>query len=454
MQEKVARAIAEHGLVTPGERVLVAVSGGPDSVALLHLLHDLAPEFSFSLHAAHLDHALRHESAADARFVARLCEDLGVRLTCARRPVSRVPGNGGLEQEARRVRRTFLGETADASGCAHIALGHHRDDQTETFMLRLLRGSGPTGLAAMRPRSGRFVRPLLDLRREEILAYLAARQVEYLEDPSNKDSTLTRNRVRHQLLPQLRGFNPRFDVRVGRLTQRLALEEDFWNRQVDAELPEVMEEPGDGIRLALPVLQQKHPALRDRLLRRALERVRGSLRGIEEVHLDQIIALLETGPVQGEVHLPGLWAGRRYDKLWLRNAAPEAAPAYDLQVGGPGRFTIPGGGRLDISLAECPEGEGRWVKEFDAAATPFPLRIRPFAPGDRLHPEGMSGRKKIKDLLIENRIEKELRGYLPMVLSGGEILWVAGLRRCSGRRPRDGGAKVLRIAAERLAGGG
>lgn len=454
MLEKVAHAISEHGLIAAEERVLVAVSGGPDSIALLHLLHRLAPRFSFALYAAHLDHALRPESADEAQFVAGFCAELGVKLTSARRAVLPQPGRGGLEQEARRIRRLFLTEVAAELRCAHIALGHHRGDQAETFLLRLLRGSGPTGLAAMRPRRGRFIRPLLAATREEIISYLDEQGLEYLEDPSNVDVAFTRNRIRYQLLPLLRNFNPQIDSRLGRLTRRLAREEDFWRRQIDTALPAIADHAQDGWRLSRPALQQAHPALRDRLLRRVVEEVRGDLRGIEEVHLDQLISLLETGPEQGEVHLPGLWAGRRYEKLWLRRVAPEPAVDYRIEVPGPGRYALPGGTCLIVSVAKCAGAESRWSADFDLATASFPLVVRSFSPGDRFHPAGMQGRKKIKDLFIEKRIEKEQRRRIPLILSGGEIIWVVGLRRCAGHPPCDAESGVLRIAVEGLCDGG
>ncbi len=452
MHLEVERVLREHALITAGERVLVAVSGGPDSVALLHVLCSLAPRLSFTLHAAHLDHGLRTESAAEAAFVQRLCARLGVSLTSERRAVAH-RSEGGLEQEARRVRRAFLANAADAADCSQIALGHHRDDQAETFLLRLLRGSGPAGLAAMRPRSGRFIRPLLFCPRHQIKDYLAAQRLDFIHDPSNADLAYTRNRIRHRLVPLLKSFNPQIDLRLDRLSRRLALEEDFWSQQVDAALADVFQSARDGCRLCLGGLAAQHPALRDRVVRRAIENVRGDLRGIEEIHLEQINRLLANGPVQGEAHLPGLWAGRRYDWLWLCSAPPDGFAEYRIMVDGPGRYELPGGGCLVVTLADRQAGEGRWVAEFDLSTTSFPFLVRTFAPGDRLHPAGFDGRKKIKDLFIEKRIEKEARRRIPLVVCRDEVLWVVGMRRCRGHRPHHAGRKVLRIAAEGLEDG-
>lgn len=446
MRQKLQEIIGEQGLFAPGERVLVALSGGCDSVALLGLLLDLAPYFSLEILAAHLDHAIRPESTQDADFVRRLCRDLGVCLTVARRevPAEARRRKRGLEETAREIRRDFLLQTMARHNCTAVALGHHREDQVETFLHRLLRGAGPTGLAAMRMRSGPFVRPLLPFSRRDLCRYLEERGRPWVEDASNRDPAFTRNRIRHQLLPRLRSFNPRVEEHLARLAGRLALEEDYWRQETAKALAALAEEKEEGILLPLPGLAALHPALRARVLRGALERVRGDLTAIDSGHIAQMEALLAGDRPQVETHLPGAWVGRRYQTLWLRRSAPAGPEPFAVQVPGPGRFLLPGGGCLAVTLADRPKGEESWSVEFDAGQVSFPLTVRTALPGDRMRPAGMVGRKKLKDLFVDAKLSREVRRRLPLVAAGEEVLWIPGVRRCAGLHPCQGGG-VLRL---------
>jgi tRNA(Ile)-lysidine synthase len=443
------RILREQRLLSPGDRVLVAVSGGADSVALLHLLHALAPTFPLTVLAAHLDHGMRPESPKDAEFVRRLCAGLDVVLFegSVDVPALAARRHRGLEETAREARRQFLCEAAARQACAAIALGHHRDDQAETVLFRLLRGSALSGLAAMRPRSTLFVRPLLSFSRQQIRDFLAAQRLTFVEDASNSDVTFTRNRIRHQVLPLLRDFNPRIDEHLTRFSSRLALEEDYWEgeeRRLLAELGRV----GDAeVRFERGGLLALHPAVRLRLLRRALLSVRGDLQGVASCHIEGIAGLLLADRSQAELHLPGAWVGRRYEQLWLRRVAPEKCPPFLFSIDGPGDYPLPGGGELQVVLVPSPLGEDRLAVEFDAARAPFPLAIRSLRPGDRFRPAGLGGSKKLKDFLINAKVPREQRQRLPLVVAE-EILWVVGMRRCAGRQPAPAAGTVLRLVAK------
>jgi tRNA(Ile)-lysidine synthase len=448
MQALFNRVLKKHIRPRSGDRILVALSGGADSVVLLDLLLRASAERDLGIVAAHLDHGMRAESRRDADFVRDLCRRLGVPLTVERRDVPALAAvrKQGLEEAARDERRAFLAGTALLEGCRFVALGHHRDDQAETFLQRLLRGSGLTGLAGMRLRTDPFIRPLLPFSRDEIHRYLAARHLPYVEDLSNADTAFTRNRLRHELLPALRGYNPRIDEHLSRLSRLIALEEEYWEQQVEVALEALCSIADDGIRLCRGGLLQLHPALRARVLRGALERVRGDLRAIGARHIEAIEDLLQSGKPEAETHLPGAWAARRYGRLWLRAVPPAVAEAFAIEIPGPGVYDLPCGGRLHVLLEDAMAGEDRWSVEFDADAVPFPLLVRPFRPGDRFYPDGAPGHRKLKDFFIDIKLEREFRRSLPLVVAD-EILWLPGVRRCHGRRPHPGSAKVLRLAA-------
>jgi len=451
MIETVRGKLLEEGLVSAGDRVLVAVSGGADSVALLHLLHSLGHQLDLVLSVAHLDHGIRPESVDDADFVRRLCRDLDVSLTVERvdLPSLARERRQGLEEAARDVRRSFLLEVAGREGSAAIALGHHRGDQAETFLHRLVRGSGTTGLAAMQPKSGPFIRPLLEVSKAQILDYLARHGLGHVEDGSNADLALTRNRIRHELLPLLRQFNPRIEEHFARLSKRLAGEEDFWRGEELRALERVGRVEAGELWLEREGLLALHPALRSRVLRRALAQVRGSSMGICAAHIEALDEVLSGRRPQAECHLPGAWAARRYDRLWLRRSPPGPAPVVSLSIPGPGRYRLPDGNELAVSLEDGAWGEGRDAVEFAAAKVSFPLLVRTVRPGDRFRPSGMEGRKKLKDFFVDEKVDTEARGRILLVEAFGEILWVAGVRRCEGARPEDASGTVLRMVLNR-----
>lgn len=443
------RILRKQRLLSPADRVLVAVSGGADSVALLHLLHALAPVFPFALLAAHLDHGIRPESSEDADFVRSLCARLGVVLIEGRADVPALAAarRRGLEETARESRRSFLCQTAARHGCGAIALGHHRDDQAETVLFRLLRGSALSGLAAMRPRSDLFIRPLLSFSRQQIRDFLAGQGLDFIEDASNADVTYTRNRIRHQLLPLLRDFNPRIEEHLTRFSCRLALEEDYWESE-ECRLLATLGQVGEAeVRFARAGLLALHPAVRLRLLRRALLVVRGDLLGVAACHLTGVEKLLLADRPQAELHLPGAWAARRYEQLWLRRVAPESPLPVLLTIDGPGVYPLSGGGELLVSLVPSALGEDHRAVEFDASRVSFPLTLRSPLAGDRLRPAGMAGSKKLKDLLIDAKVPREQRRRLLLVVAD-EILWVVGLRRSAGRQPGPAGGAVLRLVAQ------
>ncbi len=446
MQDDLLNTLEALRLFEPGDRILVALSGGADSVALLHLLQALARRMPLELRAAHLDHGIRAAGPRDAAFVKELCAAWRVPLTLGQEDVPALARQlrTGLEDAARRARRRFLCQAAERSGCRWIALGHHRDDQAETFLHRLLRGTGISGLVAMQSKQPPFVRPLLSFSRARLRAYLAENQLPFVEDETNTDIRYTRNRIRHRLIPLLQEFNPRIEGHLAELCGRLAREEDFWRRQEEQALEGLGRPDGDGLSLDRDGLLALHPALLPRVLRAALLQVRGDLLGISSRHLEALENLIRGDTPQAEAHLPGAWAMRRYHRLLLSRRPPAPPQPFSLQIDGPGAFPLPDGRRLLVSLEPEARGEGPLAVEFAADQVGFPLLVRTFLAGDRFRPAGGKGAKKLKDFFIDAKLEREIRAALPLVI-GREVLWVVGVRRCAGMRPGQGGGGVLRM---------
>jgi len=449
--EAFLKVLREHQLFTPGEHVLVAVSGGADSVALLSLLHLCRERFPLQLSVAHFDHAIRVESNEDAEFVAGLCRHWNIPFFSQREdvPALVLSGGGNLEEVARLVRRRFLLTTAEVEGCSSIALGHHRGDQVETMLHRLIRGSGLSGMAGMALRDPPFVRPLLFFSREIILDYLRQEGLGWREDATNQDCSYTRNRIRHQLLPLLEEFNPRIEERLASFSRLVGREEDFWQQLVDRTLAEIRRVENEELRLGREPLLALHPALRLRVLRAALGEVRGDLRGLEAIHLDAVASLLLSERPQAELKLPGCWVARRYQWLVLRQQAPLLPAPFCREISGPGPVELPDGRRLHFEIVTGPGVESSHCVEFAAACAEFPLTVRTVRPGDRFVPDGMRGHKKVKDYFVDTKVERETRRR-QLALVGPEILWLVGMRRSALGRPEAGCQAILRVILEEL----
>ena len=422
----VDKALIGLGLGTAGKTLVVGLSGGADSVALTDALATLARKRGFRLVAAHLDHGLRSESAADAAFCADLAERLGVPIRLGRGDVkgrARVEKRG-LEDAARRERYAFLGAVMDEEGAVAIAVAHTRDDQAETLLLRLLRGSGSRGLGAMRPRAGHVVRPLLQVSRLDVLAHLAERGLPWREDATNADPAFLRNRIRRELIPYLESrFNPRIHETLARAAGLLADEDDTLEAQAARLSATTARRDGDGVVLARAGLRDAPRALARRVVRRALAET-GGLREVSALHVERLLDLSASPAPSGRsLALPG---GRvahfRFDEVRVGpRTRGRGRFAYPLQV--PGRVELPGGWALEV-LSEPGPAASNPETALVAAPSGEPLLVRTRRPGDRV---SWGGREvSLKRFLMERRVPADERESLPLVAAGSRVLWVAG----------------------------
>jgi tRNA(Ile)-lysidine synthase len=420
-----------HGMAAEGESILVAVSGGADSIALLHILCALG----HAVEVAHFDHQTRDgASTADAQFVRGVAEGLGIPFHVESRPIAQEAATLGVsfEMHARDARYAFFERTARARGCVVIATGHHRGDQAETVLLRLLRGAGPSGLAGIPPvrRLGelRVVRPCLDVSKAEIEDWLREHGLPWREDISNNASDFLRNRVRNELIPVLcREYNPGIAEALCRLADGLRVESDFVEAQACAVFDILVTD--DGLRLDRKQFACLHEALQRRTVLEwgwrhgvvcSHDRVVGAVRFIAKEAVGQRFSFGNGWDLyNGRVHTE------------LIPSEPDLNPEERTRLAVPG-LTMAFGRRFEVSFLEAlppvplAEYASSERQVFDADAAGEELWLRQRIPGDRFHPLGMNGSKAVKDYFVDAGIPAPHRPALPLLESGGRILWVVG----------------------------
>ncbi|OGR05148.1 MAG: tRNA lysidine(34) synthetase TilS [Desulfobacca sp. RBG_16_58_9] len=431
----VSRYVRQENLFAAGDRVLAAVSGGPDSVALLHLLHSLQPDLDLELGVAHFDHSLRgRQSQEEAEFVAALAQSLSLPF---------YPGQGdtresarreriSLQMAARRLRLQFLKDICRSHRYQKLALGHTADDQVELFFLRLLRGAGPEGLAGMPPATPEgLVRPLLAVGKEVILAWLLQGNLPYRQDPSNLKREYLRNRVRLDLLPQLKQYNPRVREAVWRAQALLQEGERLLAPRVARAVAEVGEALApDFYRLNLPRFLQLPVALQKLVLRAVLQKILAEY-PLSAAQVAAVLDLAQAKKSGGQVSLGTCRVARAGGELYIFLRLP-APPRHSATLPScPGRFQVGGWNWHLVSRPYLPETP--WPQEahlawLDRDRVHFPLEIRYFQPGDRFWPTGAAAPRKLQDFLVDCKIPRWLRPYIPLVISQGQIIWVPGLR--------------------------
>ncbi len=450
--ERVVETVRRKGLFEPGHRLLVAVSGGPDSVALLALLHELVPSWKLTLLAAHFNYGLRgQESDEDEEFVADLCRRWGIELIAQRLTI---PVRGGsLQERARVARYQALEEIGQRLGANRIALGHTADDQAETVLMWMLRGAGMTGLGGMPPiRQGLFVRPLLDIPRADILVYLEARHLTYRIDSSNAQAIYFRNRIRQELLPVITRLAPRAVEAIGRLAEVLREDTtclDHYSAEVLARL--VIVSSGETVAVDRNGLLVLPTALQRRIVRATISQINGMGKSPSFGAVNAVLERVVRGRSGTALAVRGAWVAREGDQIVFRShgspglvghggrlgVQDDADATVEREVPIPSAIVWEATGqRIEVKLADpvevrtmLSEVHPDRAAVFDADRFTHRLRLRGWMPGDLFYPLGMRGqRKKLQDYFTDLKIPRAERRRIPLLVAPEGILWVVGYR--------------------------
>ncbi len=444
--KRVRSTIDKYQMIVPFEKIVVGISGGPDSVCLLHILYRLKDELKIELIGAHFDHGLRPgEDEKETEFVRSLVESLGIPFEYGNAEKDIRKEKGSLEEKARIERYRFLENIREKYNAQKIALGHNMNDQAETIIMRLLRGSGITGLRGIPPIRDKIIRPIIDLTREEIIYYLNTEGLKYVTDSSNMDITFLRNKIRHILIPELKRYQPNIVRILAKTAEIILLEDEFLELQTEKWIKEnVFFIEGAAI-IPISRLKEIHIALRQRVIRNIIRKKIGYTKKISFEHISNILELIEKGSPNSEIHLPyNIVMKKRYDLLICDKK--RLLEDYSYIIDGIGEYYLPSiSSWIKIEEKENLEGLNENAVLLDAEKVDFPLEIRNIRPGDRIYLS--IGHKKIKDIFIDMKIPKEVRRAIPILVNRGIPIYIWCIKKMDKRfAPKKDSRKILKIS--------
>lgn len=475
----VEETIKAYRMIEPDDSILVGVSGGPDSVALLHIILSLAQRFSLGVGVAHLNHCLRQkDSDDDAEFVASLARKLDLPCYIKKEDVSKYRHEKklSLEEAARIIRYRFFESVAEKYMFNKIALGHNADDNAELVIMHLLRGSGPLGISGIPPvRNGKIIRPLIKLTKSEVLEFLAVNELKFVLDKSNNDQRYLRNRIRHHLIPHLKSsYNKRIVKTINRFASIIRSEEEWIDDLIKPIFNKsVLAAENNSVALSISSINELHIAAQRRIIRKAIAEIKGNLRRITFSHIESVISLLNSGNAFGYIDLPDrIWIKRDGDtisfsreKRLLRDLYKKLSDENKLSF--EYRILKPEAGfkaeifprsllikelglnmefsKIDIENLPDIHHAGHNVAFFDMDKLSFPLVLRNFRPGDKFQPLGMSGTQKVKKYFINNKVARAQRTKCLILLSQDKIMWVVGYRIDDYFKVKQSARNILKV---------
>ncbi|HMK50536.1 MAG TPA: tRNA lysidine(34) synthetase TilS [Thermodesulfovibrionales bacterium] len=458
--DKAAAIIRKYSMLSGGESVLAGLSGGPDSVCLIHVLDMLRDRLRLQLTAIYIDHGLRpHETPAEIDFCRKLCDNLHIPFLSKAIDVKAyaLAEKLNMQEAARLMRYQSFDMTVHELQANKIALAHTADDQAETLLMRLLRGSGATGLAGIPPVRRNIIRPLIEIERREIESFLDEHGFDCILDSSNLKRDYVRNNIRLSLIPHLKEFNPDLIGTLSRTAELFRDDERYFGIIVTKTLMKLISRKTDTrIELFLSPFGGMDKVIMRRILRRAIDETKG-LRGISFVHIEDIIGLIKDGDPGDRVYLPkGIRAIKDYSTIVLTSEAPVTLVACQIEI--PGDTILKEAGIvLKASLITREEAEacnkfGLWISFalFDADCLSLPLFARPRRDGDFFYPSGFGRRKKIQDFLVDLKVPRDERNRVPMLVSGEDIIWVVEHRGDNRFIVHEGTKSVLKIEVKKM----
>ncbi|MCT4604618.1 MAG: tRNA lysidine(34) synthetase TilS [Marinisporobacter sp.] len=455
MLEKFLQTVKKHHMFQKGDGIVIGVSGGPDSMTLLHLFYRIREEYDLNLYAVHLNHQFRGKEAdADAEYVRRFCENIGVKAFMFSENIALYSRERGItfEESGRERRYKLFHEVMKDMGASKIAVAQNLDDQAETLLMRLMRGSGIEGLSAIDyVRDRKVIRPILDITREEIESYCREYDLHPRIDQTNLEAVYTRNRIRLELIPYIeKHFNRNIKEVLARTTNLIREDKDFLNLSAQESYRKLVKKENLEIIIRKKDFERQHIAIKKRILRKAILEIQGDLKDIQSKHIQKILNLIQYGQVGNHIDLPKyLYVVLDYENVVIRKGKRKIENndfEYNINIGE--TLNIKELNTILIALVvdhkeikNIPKEKDKKYFDFDKIKNHMIVRNR--KNGDRFIPLGMKGSKKLKDFFIDQKIAREERNQIPLVCDGEKIIWVIGHRMSEEYKVQKDTKKVL-----------
>lgn len=460
MITRVLDTIKKNGIIKKGDSIVVGVSGGPDSVCLLHVLWRLKEEFNLRLVAVHINHMLRGaESYRDEDFVKNLCSMLEIELQSICVDIKKISKekNMSLEEAGREERYRHFEMAADRVGAKRIAVAHNKNDQAETVLMNIIRGTGLDGLKGMDYIRGSIIRPLLDVERCEIEAYCRDNNLNPITDSSNLENIYARNKIRLNVIPFIDSlFDCNFVKSIDRMNRLIKDDINFIDDKIKKSYYNaVLRKENAEVELLLGKLKRMHVAVKRRVIRKAINEVKGNVKGIESIHIESVIDMANNGRVGAKLDLPGIKIGKTYDSIrFYKNE--KKADTFEFVAG----LSIPGLTEIGDNkhlieasvITEYNAGEFKGIRGssltqfFDYDRLNEGINVRKRKEGDYFKPINSNGTKKLKEYFIDNKIPREMRDNIPLIARESEIIWIVGYKISDKFKVTENTKRVLRLA--------
>ena len=463
INQAMIQTIQRENLIKDGDKILVALSGGPDSVVLLHTLTNLKSRYNIKLYAAHLNHKIRGmEAQKDAMYAAQLCDSLGVTffVKAVDVPLYASENKLTLEEAARKVRYDMLFEIKQKISADKIAVAHNLDDQAETILMRMLRGTGIKGLKGMDYiRDGCVIRPLMDVQKNDILEYCKENGLSPRIDKSNLEPDYTRNKIRLNLIPYIENeFTPNLKETLSRMSNIIREDSDYLEKEAEKFFrKEAVFLSGNIVKIDTLDIEHLHNSMKKRLVRLCIHHCLKNLEGIESIHIDDVLSLMKSGRNETVLNLPkGLLVYKKPDGLYFTLSQIEhTVNCFEYSLIPGEEVVIEEIGMKIESKVMAKEKcillpTGQFTKAFDLNKIKGDIKIRTRAEGDKMKPMGLGGTKKLKDIFIDMKVPRDKRDSIPVVCDDEGIIWLVGYKISEDYKIDDSTTTVVRLSCKSL----
>ena len=460
--DKVRSTIEKHDLIQKGDKIVLGLSGGPDSVCLLHILKLLKSELNIEIYAAHLNHQIRGlEAQKDAMYVSKLCDDLGIIYFVKSIDVPSYCKEHGLsiEEGARILRYEMFFQIKEKTGANKIAIAHNLNDQAETVLMRMMRGTGLQGLKGISyNREDGIIRPLLDVSRDEIEKYCEVNNLNPRIDESNLESVYTRNKIRLELIPYMKeNFNPNIIDALVRMSNTIKEDSNYIDTQSDKAFEDMCEKENDNINIYIKSFSSYHNSIKSRIIRRSIDYILGDLKGIEQKHIDDVLEMEHEDKLNKKINLPrGIIAYRNKSCISITNKEivhEDIEYCYNVPTNGYIKIKelnlVVESKILNIDKIKNMKSDKN-ARLFDAGKVEGGIVIRNRMPGDKIRISGLGGSKKIKDLLIDLKVPREERNKIPVMADQNGIMCVGNYRDSESYKVDTNTKEVLKVCFKYL----